>query len=164
MLNICFGIVLGSIITIFGVLVYFQYGKMLGNQKMKIKTCPYCGSKHIKFFGGKPGYPDKREDKNYFCPDCIVSFSEADSRFEEIRKELFGLLKGHDICNPVECEVLLEGEQGGSSLDMIVINRAYIDDYSEICFRLYGGVHFITFDDISLPNAESVLEEIRNKC
>jgi DNA-directed RNA polymerase subunit RPC12/RpoP len=160
MLNICFGIVLGSIFTLLGVLFYFAYGRMVEDRKKKdklkeVSTCPYCGSEHLEWHeNGNP----------YYCLGCGSSFNDDDLRFEEIRHELLSLLKGHTISKPLKCEIALEDDDavGLSSLEMPMICAAYIDDeYSEIIFTMYGENRDINFDNISLKNAETILEEIK---
>ena len=91
-------------------------------------------------------------------------------RFDAIRDELVELLKDNTIDNQFKCEVVIGEDDiencGLSSLELPLVVGAFLNDDNEIMLNIYGEFCYRHFDNVSLNDAEEILQEVKNvkKC
>ena len=140
---------------------------------MRVNTCPYCGSEHIR---ESTAVERLQFNVPYVCEECDFMFDEDDKEREEIRHKVSLLLDGTDEEHPLECYICVGEEEacGLSSLELPHVEYAFqVPGDGIMWFHIEGEYEDLDtkefawrdFDWFSLADIREILkglEEIRN--
>lgn len=128
---------------------------------IKLDVCPFCGSKQVA----------RCNDEVYYCGECNRAFTEEELEFEQVRQNVSAILSGMYVTevNYINCtrygDLLTIGDdeaQGLSELEKPTITRIYQDQECIIWVKIDGDFGDTEFDDLSLTDAQAVLEWLQN--